>query len=113
MFAQLTAQPLTIFFSCQILFENRTVGEVGNDRLLSIDSTDVRIAKTYNKPFYSYKFKKSGVHYEVGLCIKTSDICWWAGPYLRGIWKDEMIFHHVLAKLLEPAERVEADGASW
>jgi hypothetical protein len=111
--AQLTAQPLTLFFPCQNCFENRKVGDVGNDCLLSLDGTDVQIAKGYEKPFYSYKFKKSGFHYEVGLCIKTSDICWWARPYLPSIWNDEIIFQHGLAKLLEPAERIEADGASW
>jgi hypothetical protein len=57
-----------------------------------------------------YKFKKLGFCYEVGLCIKTGDICWWAGPYLPGIWNDEMIFKEGLAKFLEPTERVEADG---
>jgi hypothetical protein len=89
------------------------VGDVGNNCLLSIDGTDVQIAKSYKRPFYSYKFKKFGFRYEVGLCIKTSDICWWAGFYLPGIWNNDMIFQHGLAKLLETAERVEADGASW
>ena len=84
--------------------------DAGNDCLLLIDGTDFRIAKKYWKPFYSYKFKTSGFRYEVGLCIKTGDICWWAGPYLPGIWNDEMIFRNGLANLLEPAERVEADG---
>lgn len=103
-------RPLTLFFCCQILFENRKARDAGNDCLLSVDGTDFRIAKKYRKPFYSYKFKKSGLRYEVGLCIKTGDICWWAGPYLPGIWNDEMIFKDGLANFLEPAERVEADG---
>jgi hypothetical protein len=81
--------------------------------LLSIDGTDFQIAKMYEKPFYWYKFKKSGFRYEVGLCIKTGNICWWAGPYLPGIWNNEMIFKEELAKFLEPTERVEADGSYW
>ena len=68
----------------QICFENRKMGDVGNDCLLSVDGTDFRIAMGYNKAFWSYKFKKSGLRYEVALCIKTGDICWWSGPYAPG-----------------------------
>jgi hypothetical protein len=60
---------------CQILFENRKVGDVGNNCLLSVDGTDFRVAKSYEKPYYSYKFKKLGFLYEVALCIKTDNIC--------------------------------------
>jgi hypothetical protein len=102
-----------LFFCRQVLFENRKVGDIGNNCLLLIDGTDIQIAKSYKKPFYSYKFKKSGFCYEVGLCIKTGNICWWAGPYLPGILNDEMIFKHGLAKLLEPGEKVEVDGGYW
>jgi hypothetical protein len=63
----------------QIRFENRKIGDVGNDCMLSVDGTDFRVAKSYEKPLYSYKFKKSGLRYEVALCIKTGDICWTAG----------------------------------
>jgi hypothetical protein len=45
---------------CQILFENRKAGDVGNNCLLSVDGTDFRVAKSYEKPYYSYKFKKLG-----------------------------------------------------
>ncbi len=51
--------PLTVPL-CQILFENRKVGDVGNNCLLSVDGTDLRAAKSYEKPYYSYKFKKLG-----------------------------------------------------
>ncbi len=53
--------------------------------MLSVDGTDFRIAMGYCKPFWSYKFKKSGLRYEVGLCILTGDICWWSGPYAPGV----------------------------
>jgi hypothetical protein len=85
------------------------VGDVGNDCLLSIDGTDFCVAKSYEKPFYSYKFKKSGFCYEVALCIKTGDICWWAGPYLPGNWNDNMIFRDGLVHFLEEGERCETD----
>jgi hypothetical protein len=34
----------------------------------------------WNKSFYTYKFKRSGYRYEVGLCIRSGNICWveWA-----------------------------------
>ena len=102
--------PLTLFLTAyQIVFANRFVGDVGNDCLLSVDGTDFRIAKGYSKDLYSYKFKKSGYRYEVGLNIKTGDICWWHGPYPPGIWNDNMIFRDALAKALEPGERCETD----
>lgn len=93
----------------QICFENRKTGDVGNDCLLSVDGTDFRIAMGYNKAFWSYKFKKSGLRYEVALCIKTGDICWWSGPYAPGVWNDGSIFKDGLVGYLEPGERVETD----
>ena len=85
------------FFLHKILFETRKRGDARNDCLLSVNRTDFRIAKKYEKPYYSYKFKKLGFGYKVALCIKTGDICWWTGPYLPGIWNDDMIFKHGLA----------------
>jgi len=93
----------------KIVFENRFAGDVGNDCLLSVDGTDFRVAKSYQKPLYSFKFKKSGLRYEVALCIKTGDICWWAGPYLPGLWNDNMIFNDGLVQHLEQGERCETD----
>ena len=63
----------------------------------------------YCKPFWSYKFKKSGLRYEVGLCILTGDICWWSGPYAPGVWNDLAIFGDSLAMMLEPGEWCETD----
>ncbi len=92
---------------CQILFENRKVGDVGNNCLLSVDGTDFHVAKSYEKPpYYSYKFKKLGFCYEV---VKTGNICWWAGPYLPGIWNNNMIFQDGLVHFLEAGERCEMD----
>ena len=39
---------------------------------------------------------KSGLCYEVALCIMTGDIAWINGPYDRGIWPDIKIFHDSL-----------------
>ena len=78
--------------------------------MLSVDGTDFRIAMGYHKPFRSYKFKKSGLRYEVGLCILTGDICWWSGPYAPGVWNDLAIFRDSLVLMLEPGERCETDS---
>jgi len=63
----------------------------------------------YSKPFWSYKFKKSGLRNEVGLCILTRDICWWSGPYAPGNWNDLTIFRDSLVSMLEPGEWCETD----
>jgi hypothetical protein len=95
--------------SFQIQFDNRKVRDVGNDCLLSVDGTDFQIAMGYSKPFWSYKFKKSGLWFEVGLCILTGDICWWSGPYAPGKWNDLSIFRDSLQLMLEPEELCETD----
>ena len=96
-------------FWLQIQFENRKKGGVGNDCLLLVDGTDFRVAMGYLKPFWSYKFKKSGLHYVVGLCILTGYICWWNGPYVPGKWNDLSIFRDSLVSMLEPGEQCEMD----
>jgi hypothetical protein len=63
----------------------------------------------YSKPFWSYKFKKSGLRYEVGLCILTGDIFWTSGPYVPGKWNDLSIFWDSLISMLEPGEGCEMD----
>lgn len=60
--------------------------------------------------WFSHKFKKSGVRYEVALGIKTGDICWFSGPYMCGLWPDIEIFRASLITFLDPYERVEADN---
>ena len=76
--------------------------------MVSVDGTDFRIAEQGSK-FYSHKFKKSGLRYEVGLCILSGEIVWINGPYECGIWNDILIFcDSILTKLTEN-ERIEAD----
>ena len=80
----------------------------GNDCLVSVDGTDFRIAEN-GRRFYSHKFKKSGLRYEVAICILTGDIVWVNGPYECGAWPDISIFRNSLMTNLAPNERVEAD----
>ena len=100
---------LFLLSHCQILWENRKRGDVGNDYLVSNNRTDLPLAKSYVKELWSYKFKHSALRYEVALCIKTGDICWWNGPFEPGIYNDEMIFKMGLLGMLEQGERVETD----
>ena len=83
-------------------------GDKGNDCLLSVDGTDFRIPER-GRRFYSHKFKKSALRYEVALCILTGDIVWINGLYESGIWNDLMIFQNALQSELGENERVEAD----
>ena len=93
----------------QINFEDRKIGDIGNDCLLSVDGTDYRLAMNYRREYYSYKFKACGYRYEVGLNIITRDICWWHGPFACGTYNDITIFRSALQHHLEHGERVEAD----
>ena len=74
-----------------------------------MDGTDFRLAMKYRKEFWSFKFKESGLRYEVGINIATGDICWWHGPFVCGKYNDLTIFQNALQLHLEDGERVEAD----
>ena len=87
---------------------NRYKNDIGNDCLLSVDGTDCRILKS-GKYWYSHKFKKPGVRYEVGLSILSGDICWINGPFPCGEYPDIKIFRMALKHELEESERVLAD----
>ena len=91
------------------MFDNRFVDDTGNDCLLSNDGVDFLMAMSYLKEFYSYKFKKCALRYELALCIKTGWICHWNGPFEPGMYNDEMVFNMGLAGCLGDGERVETD----
>jgi hypothetical protein len=76
-----------------------------------VDGTDFRIETPYgeHKKFYSHKFKKSGLRYEVAISIQAGDIVWVNGPFPCGQWPDIKIFRRSLIKKLPFGEKVEAD----
>ena len=92
----------------QIVWENRFKKDKGNDCLITVDGTDFRVAE-HGQPFFSHKYRKSGLRYEVGLCILTGDMVWINGPYECGMWPDISIFRNSLMSHLANNERVEAD----
>ena len=75
---------------------------------MTVDGTDFRIAE-HGRAFYSHKFKKSGLRYEVGVSIIHGDIVWINGPFECGKWPDIKIMRSSLCSELDQNERVEAD----
>ena len=85
----------TFNYPIQIIWDNKMKKDIGNGCLVSVDGTDFHIPQ-HGWKFYSHKFKKSGLRYEVALCIMTGDIVWINGPYEPGIWPDIKIFRDSL-----------------
>ncbi len=75
---------------------------------MSVDGTDFRIVE-HGPAFFSHKFKKSGLRYEVCISLRAGDIVWINGPFACGRWPDIKIFRQSLLSQLEDGERVEAD----
>ena len=76
-----------------------------------VDRTDFWICepKPFAKDFYSHKFAKAGLHYEVGVCIQTGLIVWINGPFAAGKYNDITIFQSKMIYELLDWEMVEAD----
>ena len=81
----------------------------------SVDGTDFMIQEP--SPFcpgwYSHKFKGPGVLYEVGLAIEDGNLVWVHGPFPCGSYPDLKTFEVGMARLLDPGEKVAADGTYW
>ena len=99
---------LVLAWLLQVVWSDRFKQDRQADCLVSVDGTDFRIAQ-HGRKFYSHKFKKSGLRYEVAVCIQTGDIVWINGPYECGIWPDISIFRNSIISFLTKNERVEAD----
>ena len=103
------------FFKLQIKWENRYINDVGNNCLISVDGIDFKIrepcpfVKEVNKNWFSHKFKRAGLRYEVGICIRTGHVVWLHGPFPCGKYPDLAIFNRSLANCLDEHEMVEAD----
>jgi len=108
-------EELSFLESYVIDWEDRKIGDIGNDCMASVDCTDC-LYKTHklangkpDKTFYTCKYKKSGLRYEVALAILSSRIVWVSGPHLPGLYPDIAIFRKGLIHMLEDGERIEAD----
>jgi hypothetical protein len=78
---------------------------------ISVDCFDCPIHEPW--PFrplwYSQKINGPGVKYEVGICITTSHIVWFNGPFPAGE-NDATIFAETLGPMLCDDEGAEVDG---
>jgi hypothetical protein len=92
-------------WSKRFRFDNGSVCKV------SVDGTDFRIEtpKGQSRKYYSHKFKKSGLRYEIAISIQAGDIVWVNGPFPCGEWPDIKIFRKDLKGMLQFGEAVEAD----
>jgi hypothetical protein len=63
------------------VWRDRFKHDTGNQALVTIDGTDMRCELRFDKRFYSHKFKRNAVRYEVGVCIASGDIVWISGPF--------------------------------
>ena len=61
------------------------------------------------RQWISHKYKKPAVRYELGVCIKSGNLCWIHGPFPAGSYPDITIFRHALKQQLGKYEFVEAD----
>jgi hypothetical protein len=79
--------------------------------MLQVDATDCKTTNQgkSHEAFFSFKFKNSGLRYELGSNIRTGDLCWISGPFPAGDWPDVEVFRFGLKKYLEKNERVETD----
>ena len=59
--------------------------------------------------WFSHKFHAAAVRYELGITMKTGDICWFCGPFPAGV-PDITIFRIRLKYCLGTQEKVIADG---
>jgi len=75
---------------------------------VSVDGTNFQVEES-GKQWFSHKFKKPGVHYEVAVAIKSGHIVSIKGPLLCGEWPDITTFLTALVHYLDDGERAEAD----
>ena len=78
-----------------------------------MDGTDCEIQEPtdFDPTYYSHKFNKAGLRYELAVSIQTGWIVWVNGPFRCGSYPDANIFlNEGLLDELPLNERVEVDG---
>ena len=81
--------------------------------MVTVDGTDFLIQEPipFSSGWYAKKFNKSGLRYEIAICILTGDIVGYNGPFPCGTANDLSIFRYRTKRMLDPGEKVVADGA--
>jgi hypothetical protein len=100
--------------SLQIKLSDRFIGYTYQRATMVVDGIDFRIQEPrkngFNKNWYSHKFRKPAIRYEVATCINTGHIVWMHGPFPAGSCDDKTIYQIGLKQHLLPGEKVWADG---
>lgn len=103
---------LKLTFSPQILWTNRLRKDREKTCKVCVDGTDFQLtSKDFPKQFFTHKFRKCGLRYEVATNIQTGDIVWTSGPHLPGVRNDIKVFREGGLKelLIAAGEKAEAD----
>ena len=89
-------------------FLNKKDGQIA---FLSLDGVDFEVYEPnpFNKKWYSHKFNRAGLRYEIGICINTGHICWIGGGIRAGQCNDLQLAERSFVTRLLPNERVVAD----
>lgn len=96
----------------QIIWEKRL--EVMNDLqnvFISIDGVDFKINEPtpFDKKWYSHKFKRAGLRYEIGISLVSGNIVWVHGGFPCGDYPDSKIAKELIVTFLNNGERMLAD----
>ena len=98
----------------KIKFDNRfeKANRVLNKLFFSLDGTDFPINEPvpFSSKWKSHKFKGAALRYEIGLCLRTSNIVWAFGGVPAGEYPDLELARIALIDRLEPGELVVADN---
>ena len=74
--------------------------------MVSLDGTDFSINEPtpFDRKWWSHKFNKSALRYEVGICIRTGHIVW-----VNGEWSDLKLAREAYIMAVYPDEMTLAD----
>ena len=77
---------------------------------MTIDGVHFKIYEPYpfNKKWFSHKFKRAGITYEIGCNVNTGEICWAFGGYPAGV-SDITMARQGILRVLPPTEMIIAD----
>ena len=95
----------------QINLSNRFLNATTNQVVfLTVDGVHFRIYEPtpFHRGWYSHKFNKAALTYEVSINIRTGDICWTFGDFRAGV-SDLQMTRWGLYSELPPNEKVIAD----
>ncbi|KAG9399900.1 hypothetical protein AC1031_011321 [Aphanomyces cochlioides] len=83
----------------------------GANILVSLDGTDFVINEPtpFDRKWWSHKFNKSALRYELGICIRSGHIVWVNGSKPAGEWSDLKLAREAYVMAVLPGEMTLAD----